>query len=87
MTMEFPAQTSSLSLSKHPKKKKNYLVCNFNWLIKTSKCWSHKPVTGLCGFPMTCPMHSFIRACKLYKPKKNWKMVKENKFLIIDSAH
>lgn len=24
----------------------------------------YRPVTGLWGFPITCPMHSFIRACK-----------------------
>lgn len=26
-------------------------------------------LTGLCGLPITCPIHSFIRACKLYKTR------------------
>lgn len=31
----------------------------------TSVLPRYKPVTGLCGFPITWPMHSFIKACKL----------------------
>lgn len=33
----------------------------------TSALPRYRPVTGLCGFPITWPMHSFIRACKLCK--------------------
>lgn len=30
----------------------------------------YRPVTGLWGFPITCPIHSFIKACKFYRKKK-----------------
>lgn len=29
----------------------------------------YRPVTGLWGFPITCPIHSFIKACKFYRKK------------------
>lgn len=34
-------------------------------MLLTAVLPRYKPVTGLCGFPMTWPMHSFIKACKL----------------------
>lgn len=27
----------------------------------------YRPVTGLWGFPITCPIHSFIKACKFWR--------------------
>lgn len=44
-----------------------FMVCVTSWRFLPM----YSPVTGLWGFPITCPMHSFIRACKFCRKTNN----------------